>query len=144
MNTCFGVFVAVLPLLVQKIPLSCNKLHMLVNCDPCSSFRSSQENNIIELCFWVLKNYSLSFGNTKFRNVRMPTYYFLQYIKLLLIRNIWTEHLWFSFRTYGLEIRASLTLCKSAILGYNNIGIFVSPNSHKSWKRANTFIIICT
>ena len=47
------VFVAVLPLLVQKLPLSCNKLSMFVHCDPCSSFSSSLENNIIELGFWV-------------------------------------------------------------------------------------------
>ncbi len=58
------VFVGVMPLLVQKLPLSNNKLSMFLHCDPCSSFSSSLENNIIELGFWVSKNYSLSFGNT--------------------------------------------------------------------------------
>jgi hypothetical protein len=66
-----------LPLLVQKLPLFCNKLSMFVHCDPCSSFSSSLENNIIELGFWVLKYHRLSFGITQFRNVRRPTYYFL-------------------------------------------------------------------
>ncbi len=92
------VFVAVLPLLVQKLSLSCNKLSMFVHCDHCSSFSSSLENNITELGFWVLKYYRLSFGITQFRNVRRPTYYFLQYIELLLIRHIRIEHLWFSFK----------------------------------------------
>jgi hypothetical protein len=85
------VFVAVVPLVVQTLPLSSNKFSTFVHCDPCSSFRSSLKNNFIELSFWVLKNYSLNFGNTEFRDVRMPTYYFLQYIELLLIRHIRTQ-----------------------------------------------------
>jgi len=125
------VFVVVLPLLGQKLPLSSNKLSMFVHCNPCSSFRSSLENNILELGFRIQKNCSLSFGDAEC-NVRMPTYYFLQYIVLLLIKHIRAEHLWFSFQD-GFEIRTSLTFLKSVILLYNCIGIFVfRPNSHKS------------